>query len=99
MPSEGERPVRKIVLAGSIVLAFVLFTFLATSYGPHLGPSSALGGPAPCWSLQVSADPPTEGSVDVSPPPNCDGLYTDETAITLTAQPEPGHNFYYWEGD
>jgi hypothetical protein len=51
------------------------------------------------YSLTTRAVPSGAGSVATGPGPNCpDGNYSEETRVTLTAEPNPGHSFRRWFG-
>jgi len=52
-----------------------------------------------CYSLDLTFVPPEGGSVQVSPPPNCDDqYYTEGALVTLTAVPAGGYGFTGWSG-
>jgi hypothetical protein len=51
------------------------------------------------YSLITRVEPPGSGSISISPGPNCpDSKYSDQTLVTLTAQPNPGYTFSRWLG-
>jgi hypothetical protein len=61
--------------------------------------SDFLGGlPPNCYLLEVSPNP-EQGTINVTPLPNCDTGYTANTVIELTATPNIGYFFSKWSGD
>ncbi|MCA9969521.1 MAG: InlB B-repeat-containing protein, partial [Anaerolineales bacterium] len=54
-----------------------------------------------CYTLSVTPNPGTAGSVVVSPAPNCAGgaTYSPGTGVSLTAAPNSGYQFGDWSGD
>ena len=54
----------------------------------------------PCYSLTVTADPSSGGTVTRSPAPNCLGTkYASGTQATLSALPKATTNFWKWSDD
>lgn len=52
-----------------------------------------------CYALTTSSNPPGGGNVSRDLEPNCDSdKYTENSVITLTANPNPGYSFYDWNG-
>ena len=51
------------------------------------------------YSLTVSANPPSGGSVSISPPAEPDGNYAPGEVVTLTATPVAGSAFTDWTGN
>ncbi|MGA2503338.1 MAG: hypothetical protein ABSG01_04535 [Anaerolineales bacterium] len=51
----------------------------------------------PCWSLTVTSNNTTYGTVATAPAPNCVGTkYSDGTEVTLTATSKPNYRFSQW---
>jgi hypothetical protein len=61
--------------------------------------SDFLGGTPPnCLNLALTVNA-NQGSVAVSPDPNCNAGYYPNTLIRLAATPNPGYVFWQWSGD
>jgi PKD repeat protein len=60
-----------------------------------------IGSPEPCFSLTISINDQSAGSVNTTPAPNCsDGIhYKYGTVVTLTAIASAGSTFTSWGGD
>ena len=53
-----------------------------------------------CYALTTAVDPPAGGAIQAEPDPNCEGgQYTENTIVSLTANPNAGYAFSNWEGD
>lgn len=53
-----------------------------------------------CYSLNMAVSPANSGTVNISPPPNCNGnQYNPGTQVTFTANPNSGNLFSGWSRD
>ncbi len=53
-----------------------------------------------CYSVDLSSVPTSDGTVNRSPSPNCNGAqYSAGTSVTITAVPAAGEHFRQWSGD
>lgn len=84
----------RLLMAG--LRFFLLLATMAFAFGPA---SSSAVHAVNCYDLTIIVSPAVGGTVSVNPLPDCDGKYSENTAVTLTAVPNPKYSFSSWAGD
>lgn len=78
---------------------FIMIEGLINSYSPGYGILNLHGSLAAnpnCYSLSVSSNSTTYGTVQVLTAPNCGTKYTEGTKVLLSAVAKPNYGFYNW---